>query len=150
MASTRSRIRPGAAVLAGLCGLALTVGALLPWDAGRGPRPGSGMTHTSISGLFHWDYQNSSPFWRSFAVVVLVAGVLVLVGAMVGSRIVTSLFCLAALAAGGLWIALTAYHYDKVYGAIDWPSADLRIGAWLTLVGGLVGLCTTFALRRRR
>jgi hypothetical protein len=85
----------------------------------------------------------------SFAVVVLVAGLLVLVGAVAGSRVLTGLCCLAALTAGGLWIALSASHYDKVYGTIDWPSSDLRIGAWLSLIGGLVGLGATFVLRRR-
>jgi hypothetical protein len=96
--------------------------------------------------LFRWSYENSSPFLRSFGAVIVLAGFLVLVGGLVGSRFVTGLFSVLALAAAGLWIALNAKHYKPT----DLPYSDLRAGAWLTVGGGLIGLISAFLLRRRR
>jgi hypothetical protein len=128
-----------------LSGIAIAVGGVLPWVCARGRRPASGIAHTSVTGLFHWSYQATSPFLRSFAVVVVVAGVLVLIGGLTGSLILTALFSLAALAAAGLWIGLNATHYSPV----DLPYSDLRVGAWLTMAGGLAGLISAFFLRRK-
>lgn len=133
-----------AAVIAALSGIAIGVGAVLPWVCARGRRPTSGIAHTPVTGLFHWSYQATSPFLRSFGMAVAVAGILVIISALIGSRILTALFSLAALAAAGLWIGLNATHYSPV----DLPYSDLRVGAWLTVAGGLAGLISAFFLRR--
>ena len=140
--STRRR-SAGAAVIATLSGVAIAVGGVLPWVCARGRRPASGITHTSVMGLFHWSYQ-ASPFLRSFGLVTVVAGIVVVIGALIGSRVLTALFSLLALAAAGLWIGLNATHYNPV----DMPYSDLRVGAWLTVGGGLAGLISAFFLRR--
>lgn len=140
--STRRR-SAGAAVIAALSGVAIAVGAVLPWVRARGRRPASGITHTSVMELFHWSYR-ASPFLRSFGMVAAAAGIVVIIGALIGSRVLTALFSLLALAAAGLWIALNATHYNPV----DLPYSDLRVGAWLTVAGGLAGLISAFFLRR--
>jgi len=141
-----NRRRPGVVFIAALCGIAIGVGAVLPWVDPRGPRPASGITHTSVAGLFHWSYEDTSQFLRSFGVVVLAAGVLVFLGALAARRVVVALFSVVALAAAGLWIGLNVSHYNPT----DLLYSDLRVGAWLTVVGGLVGLLSAFVIRRRR
>jgi len=128
-----------------LCGIAIAAGAFLSWVNARGARPASGITHTSITGLFHWSYQHSR-LLLSFAVVVAAIGVLVFLGGLVASRVLAGLFAFAALAAAGLWIGLDANHYHSS----DLPYSDLRLGAWLVIGGGLIGLIGSFFLRHRR
>jgi hypothetical protein len=137
--------RSGVAPLAALCGIAIGVGALLPWMDARGPRPQCGITHTSVAGLFRWSYENASPYLRSFGAVILLAGVLVLLGGLAASRAVTGCFSLVALSAAGLWIGLNASHYAPT----ELPYSDLPAGAWPAVAGGLVGLLSAFLLRRR-
>jgi hypothetical protein len=139
-----TRRRAGAAVITALSGIAIIVGALLPWVQARGPRPASGITHTSVAGLFRWSYEDSSPFLRSFGGAMVLAGALVVVGALIGSRFVAGLFSLVALAGAGLWIGLNASHYNPT----DMPYSDLRTGAWLTVAGGVVGFVSAMRLRR--
>lgn len=141
-----NRRRPVVVFIAALCGIAIGVGALLPWVDSRGPRPASGITHTSVAALFHWSYEDTSHFLRSFGVVVLAAGVLVFLGALAARRVVVAFFSLVALAAAALWIGLNVSHYSPT----DLRYSDLRVGAWLTVVGGLVGLLSAFVIRRRR
>ena len=138
--------RFGASLIVLLCGLVIVVGAFLTWVDARAARPASGITHTSITGLFRWSYQNAAPFVSSFALAVVVAGALVAIGGFVASRLLASLFSVLALAAAGLWIGLNASHYRT----IEFPYSDLRAGAWLVVGGGLIGLLTSFALRRTR
>jgi hypothetical protein len=140
------RYSAAAAVVAPLSGIAIAAGAALTWVSARGRRPESGITRTSIAGLFHWSYQTSSPFPRSFGMVVVVAGILVVIGGLIASRFLTGLFSLIALTAAGLWIGLNATHYNPT----DLPYSDLRAGAWLTIAGGLAGFISAFFLRRKR
>jgi hypothetical protein len=142
----RTQRRAGASALVLLCGLAIVAGAFLPWVDARGPRPASGITHTSITGLFQWSYQVSAPFLRSFALVIIVCGALVAIGGLAASRLLASLFAVLTLTGAGLWIGLNASHYH----AVDLPYSDLRTGAWLVIGGGLVGLIASFAMRRSR
>lgn len=142
----RRRRRAGVAVLVGLCGIAIVAGARLSWVSARGTRPASGITHTSITGLFHWSYQYCASFVGSFAFPVIMAGVLVFIGGLVASRLLAGLFSFIALAVAGLWIGLNASHYSPV----NLPSSDLRTGAWLTVGGSLIGLLSSSFLRRRK
>lgn len=142
----RTQRRVGASILVLLCGLAIVAGAFLTWVDARGARPASGIAHTSITGLFHWSYQVSAPFLRSFAIAVVVCGALVAVGGLAASRLLAGLFSVIALAAAGLWIGLNASHYH----AANLLYSDLRIGAWLVIGGGLIGLVASFGLRRSR
>jgi len=128
-----------------LCGIAIAAGAFLSWVNARGARPAAGITHTSITGLFHWNYQHSG-WLASFGIVIAAAGALVFLGGIVASRLGAGLFALVALAAAGAWVGLDASHYHTS----DLPYSDLRLGAWLALGGALIGLIGSFFLRRRR
>jgi hypothetical protein len=140
----RRKRRAGVSVLVVLCGIAIAVGAFLTWINARGARPASGIRHTSITGLFHWTYQTTPSFLHSFAVVVVGAGALVFIGGLVASRFIGVLFSLVTIVAAGLWIYLDAHHYHTT----DLPYSDLRLGGWLVIGGGLIGLIFSFLLRR--
>ena len=139
----RTRRRAAVAVLVALCGLAIAGGSALTWISARGRRPSSGIRHTAISAVLHWTYQPTGLFTHSFAMVILVAGALVFVGGLFGSRLLAGLFSLVALAASGAWIGLNASHYSPV----NLPYSDLRLGAWLAVGGGLIGLISSFFMR---
>jgi hypothetical protein len=126
--------------------MAIAFGSIQTWIGARGSRPGAGISHTAIAGLLHWTYLNSGTFTRSFAMVVVLAGGLVFVGGMVGSQQLASLFSFIALAASGLWIALYATHYSPT----DLPYSDLRLGAWLAIGGSVIGLLSSFFVRRHQ
>jgi hypothetical protein len=136
--------RPLVAALITLCGGAIAAGAVLPWVNASGTRPASGIYHTSFGGLRHLTYAHSAAA-TSFAAVVATAGILVLVGGLAASRLVTGPFAVIALATGALWIWLNARHFHPT----DLRYNDLRTGAWLTLAGGLIALLATFRLRRK-
>jgi len=95
--------------------------------------------------MFHWHYQAASTFTLSFALIVVVVGALVFVGGIFASRLLAGLFSLVALAAAGVWIALNAARYNPT----SLLYTDLRLGAWLVIGGGLVGLLGSFFVRRR-
>ena len=141
----RTRRRAAVAVLVALCGIAIAGGSVLTWIGARGRRPSSGIRHTAISGLLHWTYQSTGLFTHSFAMVTLVAGALVFVGGLFASRLLGGLFSLVALAAAAAWIGLNATRYSPV----NLPYSDLRLGAWLTLGGSMVGLLSSFSMRHR-
>jgi hypothetical protein len=142
----RTQRSNGVALLVMICGVAIAGAALLNWIDARGTRPAAGVKHTSITGLFHWSYQYSSSFLHSFGMVLVVAGALVLIGGLVASRFITALFAVIALVVAGLWIGLDASRYHST----NLPYSDLRVGAWLALVAGLLALISAFSLRRRR
>ncbi len=142
----RTERRTAVAALIALCGIAIAVGALQTWVSARGHRPSSGIRHTAIAGVLHWHYQSTSSFTNSFAMVVIVAGALVFVGGVFASRLLAGLFSLIALAAVGVWIGLNATHYSPT----SLTYSDLRLGAWLAIGGSLIGLWSSFFLRRRQ
>ncbi len=141
----RTRRRVAVALLIALCGAAIAAGAFPKWVSARGPRPSSGIQRTAIAGLVHWHYQSTSTFTLSFALIIVVSGALVFVGGIFASRLVAGLFSLVALAAAGVWIGLNTTHYNPT----SLPYTDLRLGAWLVIGGGLIGLISSFFLRRR-
>src|ERR1700751_6121314 len=98
------------ATIVALCGLAIAVGAIEPWIGARGRRPASGIRHTAIAGVLHWNYQHTASFDRSFALVVVVAGALVFVAGVVAWEFAASAFSFIALAAAGVWIGLNVSH----------------------------------------
>ena len=142
----RTRRRAAVAAIIALCGMAIAVGSVQTWIGARGRRPSSGITHTAVAGVLHWNYHYSSSFTRSFAMVVVLAGGLVFVGGVLASQQVASLFSFIALAASGVWIGLNASHYSPT----DLPYSDLRIGAWLAVGGSLIGLMSSFLVRRHQ
>ena len=141
----RPRRRVAVTLLIAICGAAIAVGAFPTWVSARGHRPSSGIRHTAISGLFHWHYRYTGSFTLSFALIVIACGALVFVGGLFASRVVAGLFSLIALVAAGLWIGLSATHYNPT----NLPYSDLRLGAWLVIGGGVVGLISSFFMRRR-
>jgi hypothetical protein len=142
----RARRRGAFVVLVALCGLAIAAGAFPSWVDARAPRPSSGVRHTAISGLLHWHYRYTGSFTLSFALIILACGALVFVGGVFASRLVAGLFSLIALAAAGVWIGLNATHYSSA----SLLYSDLRLGAWLAIGGGLIGLVGSFYMRRRQ
>ena len=130
-------------VLLVLCGAAIIAGSRLGWVTASGNRPASGIVSTSLTGLQHWSYEASSTYFDSFSFAILVAGALVVLAGLLASRFLAALFSFIALAGAGLWIGLNATHF----GPVDLTFSDLRIGAWLTIAGGLVGLVSSFSVR---
>jgi len=128
-----------------LCGAALVAGSRLGWVTASGHRPASGIVDTSLTGLQHWSYQATGTYFASFSFAILVAGALVALSGLLASRFLGALFSFIALAAAGLWIGLNASHFSPV----SLTSSDLRIGAWLTIAGGLVGFVSSFFLREQ-
>jgi len=141
----RTPRRAAIAILIALCGIAISAGSIQSWVTARGPRPGSGIQHIAVAGVLHWRYQPTSTFSSSFGMVVIVAGALVFLGGLLASQEFASLFSFIALAAAGLWIGLDATRYS----ATDLRYTDLRLGAWLVVAGSLVGLMSSFFVRRR-
>jgi hypothetical protein len=136
--------RRSVAALIALCGIAIAVGATQTWVTARGHRPRSGIQHTAIAGVLHWHYQPTSSFTNSFAMAVIVAGALVFVGGVFASGLLAGLFSAIALAATGGWIGLNATHYSPA----SLTYTDLRLGAWLAIGGSLIGLLSSFFVRR--
>ncbi|HVB44730.1 MAG TPA: hypothetical protein VNF47_18790 [Streptosporangiaceae bacterium] len=140
----RTRRRQSVAVLVVLCGIAIALSTALRWISARGVRPASNITQTSVVGLLHWTYQNTHSTVRSFGLVLIICSVLIIVGGLIASRVLTGLFAVIALAAAGLWIGLNASHYSPT----DLPATDLRAGAWLAIGAAVVALISSFFLRR--
>jgi hypothetical protein len=132
------------AALIALCGIAISAGSIQTWVSASGPRPNSGIQHTAVAGVLHWRYQSTITFSSSFGLVVIVAGGLVFIGGVLASQQFASLFSIIALAAAGIWIGLNATHYSPT----DLRYTDLRLGAWLVVAGSLVGLMSSFFVRR--
>jgi hypothetical protein len=143
--SMSSQRRGLVCVLVALCGAAIVAGSRLSWVTASGRRPASGIVNTSLTSLRHWSYEASSTYFSSFSFAILVAGALVVLAGLLASRFLGFLFSLIALAGAGLWIGLNATHFSPV----SLTSSDLRIGAWLTFAGGLVGLVSSFFLREQ-
>jgi hypothetical protein len=150
------RTRLAVATITGLAGVAVMAGALLTWLSARGPRPATGMMHTSLSRMLVYAYTATSSFWTSAAFAVLVLGFLVVIGGLARLRMLTGIAALLTLAASGMWIGVVVHHYNtpslpNVHYAnpVNLPWSDLRAGAWLTIGAATVGLISAFWLRRR-
>ncbi len=128
-----------------LCGLAIAGGAEFTWIKADHGHPMAGIKHTSLVGLLHWSYQSTGSFLRSFAFAVVIAGALVFLGGLVGSRLLAGVFALVALAAAGLWFGL----YASKFHSTSVSYTDLRTGALLTAGGAVLALLATSVLRRR-
>lgn len=133
-------------ILAVLAGAAIAVAPFLPWVDSRGVRPQTGVMHTSIAGLFRWDYVPAVTFLRSVGLVILVCGVLVILGALVASRFAIVLFSLLALGLAGTWFGLLGSHYSGV----DLSSGDVLPGGWLLVAGGVAGVVCGLTVRESR
>jgi hypothetical protein len=132
-------------VLVVLCGAAIIAGTRLGWVTASGRRPASGIIGTSLTSLQDWTYKANSAYFTSFSFAILVAGALVVLAGLLASRFLAALFSIIALAGAGLWIGLNATHFSP----ISLTFSDVRIGAWLTIAGGLVGLVSSFFMRER-
>jgi hypothetical protein len=154
--SDRTRIRPQVAALTVLCGVAIVIGSLLTWVSAHGARPALGMDHTSLRQILVYSFADVTSFWESAAFAVLVLGVLMVIGALSGVRTLAVIAGLLALAAAGMWIGLVVHHFNTpglpnshYLNPANLPWADLREGAWLTIIGAAGGLVSAFWLRRR-
>jgi hypothetical protein len=147
---TRNRARLPTAVCAGACGVATATGGLLTWVSATGPRPTMGLAHTSFSKMLVYTLATRTPYVKSVGFVLLALGIAMVIGALSGLRILTALSAVVALAVGGMWIGLAVHHFNTPHlpnsYALDpahLPWSALRIGAWLTLSGALLGLLST-------
>jgi hypothetical protein len=154
--NSRIRTRMGVAIITSLGGAAVMAGALLNWLTARGPRPATGMMHTSLSRMLVYAYAATSSFWTSATFAVLVLGFLVVIGGLAGLRTLTVIAALLTLAVSGMWIGVVVHHYNtpglpNVHYAnpVNLPWSDLRAGAWLTISAATAGLISAFWLRRR-
>lgn len=132
-------------VFIALCGLAIAAGSELTWiDAGHG-HPPAGIKRTSLDGLLHWSYQSTRSFPHTFGFAIVIAGGIVFVGGLVGSRLFAGLFAMIALVIAGLWLGL----YASKHNLTSLPYTDLRDGAIVTGGGAVLALLATSVLRRR-
>jgi hypothetical protein len=152
----RTRTRLAVATVTSMAGVAVMAGVLPTWLGARGPRPATGMMHTSLSRMLVYTYATTNSFWTSAAFAVLVLGLLVVIGGLAGLRTLIVMATLLALAASGMWIGVVVHHYNTpnlpdVHYAnpANLPWSDLRAGAWLTISAAAVGLISAFWLRRR-
>jgi hypothetical protein len=140
----RRRHRVGVGLFIALCGIAIAIGSELVWiKAGHG-QSATGITHTSLAGLQHWSDQHTNLFVKSFAIVIVIAGVLVIVGGLFGWVVPAALFSAIALVAGGLWLGL----YFSQHSSVSFQFSDLGDGALLTAAGSLLALISSRFLRR--
>jgi hypothetical protein len=154
--SNQAKVRPEVAALAAACGAATAAGGLLTWVTASGPRPTMGMDHTSLPKMLVYSFAHTASPWASVGLAVLVLGLLMTTGALTGLRTVVGLAAFLALAAAYMWIGLVTHHYNTpsmpnshYANPVNLPWADLRIGAWLTISGAVLGLVSAFSLRAR-
>jgi hypothetical protein len=154
--SGRTSIRPRVAAFTALCGVAIVIGSLLTWLSAHGARPAMGMGHTLLRQMLVYSFAYVTTFWKSVAFAVLILGVLMVIGALTGLRTLAMLAGLLALAGGGMWIGLVVHHFNTpglpnshYLNPANLPWSDLREGAWLTIIGAVLGLVSAFWLRGR-
>jgi hypothetical protein len=154
--SSRTKLRLAAATITSLGGVTVMAGAPLTWLSARGPRPATGLTHTSLSRMLVYTYTAASSFWTSAAFAVLLLGLLIVIGGLAGLRTLAVIAALLTLAASGMWIGVVVHHFNtpglpNVHYAnpVNLPWSDLRAGAWLTISAAALGLVSAFWLRRR-
>jgi hypothetical protein len=154
--SARTRVRPQVAAFTALCGTATAIGSLLTWVSARGARPAMGMGHTLLARMLVYSFADVDLFWRSAGFAVLILGAAMVIGALTGVRTLAVLAGLLALGAAAMWIGLVVHHFNTsglpnshYLNPANLPWADLREGAWLTIIGAAGGLVSGFWLRRR-
>lgn len=152
---SETQVRPQVAVFTALCGAAASAGSLLTWLSGRGARPATGMSRTSLARMLVYSYSTVDAFWRSVAFVILILGAAMVTGALAGVRVLVVVAGLLALAGGWMWIGLVVHHFNTpslpnshYLNPASLPWADFRTGAWLTMIGAVLGLVSAFGLRR--
>ena len=124
----------------------LTLHPELIWIHAGHKRPATGITHTSLASLLHWSDQRTNSFVKSFGIVVVVAGVVVIAGGLFGWLVPAALFAAIAFIAGGLWFGL----YTSNHSSFSIQFSDLGPGILLTAGGSLLALIgSRFLLRRR-
>jgi hypothetical protein len=129
--------RPTAQLLTAVGALAIGASAFFNWfddlDA----------TEFATRWLFWDDARTTTDEFSSMAVPLLAAGLIALVGAIIGSRLLGGLGLLVGLATGVTW-AVRQADVDSGFGV-----TDIQLGAWIAL-GGLVALILGVGGLRRR
>lgn len=78
-------------IVASACGVVTGIGGLFTWIGARGPRPTVGIDHTSFSKMLVYTLVDGSPFVKSVGFVTVVLGLLMVIGAISGLRILAVL-----------------------------------------------------------
>lgn len=145
------------ALLVGLGGLAVTGGSFLTWISATGGRPQLGVNQTSLSHMLTYMFVSNENTVHSVGFVIRVLGIIMIIGAILGLRMITWLASLLAVALGIMWFGLVVHYFNtpglpNIYylNPLHLPWADLRLGAWLALAGAVLGLLLSPFLRRSR
>jgi hypothetical protein len=150
----RTPIRPQVAAYTALCGAAIVTGSLLTWLSAHGARPAMGIDHTSFGHMLVYSFTDVASFWRSAGFAVLILGAAMVIGALAGIRTLAVLAGLLALAAAEMWTGLVVHHFNTpglpnshYLNPANLPWTDLRAGAWLAIIGAVLGMVSAFWLR---
>jgi len=132
------------------------LGSALSWIGAEGMRPVLGISQTSLSKMLVYSYVNAESYTKSAGFAVLLLGAVLFISAAFGIRTFVALSAVLTLAAGDMWIGLVVHNFNtpdlpNIHYVIsaNLPWADLRIGAWLTLGGAVLGLGASPFLRAR-
>jgi hypothetical protein len=100
---------------------------------------------------------NGRPILGSVGFVVLVLGAVMVAGGLSGLRILSAFGALLAIAVAGMWTGLAMHHYNTPQFANAYylnpahlPWSDMRMGAWLTICGAIIGLLSASLPYHRR
>lgn len=138
--------RMGAEVISILSGLAVMIGGLfLPWLVATETRPELRTGQTGLMDLFRFRFSEDVSLFASVGLLLAVLGLIMIIGGGAALRALTAIASVLALVVGALWIINADQNFADSALALE----ALRIGAWLTLGGGLLGLFSSLFLRHR-
>jgi hypothetical protein len=139
------RLSPVSGVLAILAAVAVLAAAFLPWLGADPAHPQLAARQVALRDLFKGIHDADPPFRGSAEFVLLICVAALVVGTLTASRFLVLLGALLPALIFIDWLVLEASHLAS--GNLG--AADLRIGAWLTLTGAVLGLLCWAAWRRR-
>jgi hypothetical protein len=132
MASPQRPIPSMAAAVGGVC---VCIGAFGPWMSGIGQGQTSNDViaprYTRIQDIFHGIGAPTDSIVRSVAMLLLAFGIFMVVGGIVGSRLIMGIGMVMSGVIAALWISLEINHL----GAVSISMSDIRSGLWLTGIG---------------
>ena len=123
---------------------AIVSGMFLPWLAETETRPALTVRESTISSLFSGLTLESSAL-SSVGLIVSLGGLILIVGGLSASRIVTLVGALVTLGACVVWLFRINEFYDVPVNLLG----ELRLGAWIAIGGALLSIALIFLLRAR-
>jgi hypothetical protein len=123
----------------------LGVGAFGPWLAATGGHAQLTGRDIRVHDLLYGLSGHATRFRGSAALVLVIAALVILLGAVYASRFLVFLGLLVGGAVIVDWIVREALRKAPAHFGV----ADLRLGSWLVLAGVVLGFIGFVALRRR-